>query len=246
MTKVEKQLHWVTTEDNMRIVFDQYKAGYSKVVVIAHGYFNSKGSVLLQELGRLLNAEYDVIIMDFRGHGSSKGLFYWTTKEYLDLTAVLQFAKKEYERIGVIGFSLGAATSIITATKTDLIDSLIPVSGPTDFDKIDFRFWEIDVENDILYNFGDGKIGKGVRPGPFWLEKQKPINVVEKLKAPTFYIHGSVDWLIKPWHAKELYKKTKVKKRLEIIEKGPHAEYLIRKNKKETVGLIKEWFAETL
>ena len=126
------------------------------------------------------------------------------------------------------------------------MDSLISVSAPADFEKIEYHFWKLDFENDIVYNLGDGKIGKGIRPGPWWLKKEKPIDCVGKIKIPVFYIHGQADWLIKPWHSEDLYKKTNSKKRLAIIKNGPHAEYLIRKNKKETIQLIKEWFKETL
>jgi len=237
------------TEDKKEIFYDHYETSAKNVVVIAHGFFNSKDSVLLQDLGKALVGDYDVILMDFRGHGKSKGLFYWTTKEYIDLIAVLEEVKDEYDRIGVIGFSLGAATSIITASKTDLIDSLISVSAATEFEKIQFFFWDLDVENDILYNLtGDGSIGKGVRPGPFWLKKEKPINCVANVKCPILFIHGESDWLIKPSHSQILYEKTKSKKGIALIKDGPHAEYLLResKNKEETITLIRNWFKETL
>jgi len=102
----------VTTQDKQKIHLDHYEYCHDAVVIIAHGFFNSKGSVLLKELGKELSDGYDVIIMDFRGHGESKGLFYWTTKEYLDLEAVLKFARERYKKIGVIGFSLGAGFSV--------------------------------------------------------------------------------------------------------------------------------------
>jgi pimeloyl-ACP methyl ester carboxylesterase len=244
--------HIVKTQDGQKIAFDHYENGHDKVVIIAHGFFNSKDAVLLKDLGHELGNEYDVIIMDFRGHGKSGGLFYWTSKEYLDLEAVLEYAKKSYGKIGLIGFSLGAATSMITASRAafrDHVSSLIAVSGPSEFWKIEYRFWEIDVENDILYNwFGRGKAGKRVLPGPFWQKKDRPIDCAAKIKCPVFYIHGEADWLIKPWHSEAQFKNTKSKKKLAVIKNGPHAEYLMRssKNKAETVGLIKDWFKETL
>ena len=167
---------FVVTEDNQKIAYDLYPKGFKDLIIIAHGYYNSKQSLLLQELGEALNQKYDVLIMDFRGHGKSTGLFYWTAKEYLDLTAVLKNFRDQYQKIGVIGFSLGAATSIITAATTDLVDSLVAVSGPTEFGKVEFYFWKLDIENDVIFGLlGRGGKGKGVRPGPFWLQKKKPI-----------------------------------------------------------------------
>ncbi|MDP2653451.1 MAG: alpha/beta hydrolase [Candidatus Omnitrophota bacterium] len=238
----------VLTADKNRIHYDHYHYGHGDgVIVIAHGFFNGKDAVLLKDLGRELGRSYDVIIMDFRGHGKSEGLFYWTSKEYMDLEAVLKYARGHYPKVGVVGFSLGAATSLIVAAKTDLMDSLAAVSGPTDFGKIDYRFWELDMENDIFYNaVGEGKLGKGVRPGPFWMKKDSPLALVPQIKAPVLYVHGTNDWVIKPWHSEELHRQTKSRKELVLIQGGPHAEYLMRKNKAEIMRALENWFTMTL
>jgi len=238
---------YLKTSDHHQIHYDQFKAGHKRVIIIAHGFFNSKQAVLLKQLGESLNNEYDCILFDFRGHGLSSGLFYWTAKEYLDLLSIVEFASQSYERIGLIGFSLGAATSIIAASKTTLIDSIIAVSAPIEFRKIDYQFWKLDVKNDLFYNlFGEGRRGKGVRPGPFWFKKEKPVEIVKKTQTPIFYIHGGLDWIIRYWHSEELYKNTTAFKRLNIIKNGPHAEYLFIKHKDEMLRLILEWFHETL
>ena len=198
-------------------------------------------------MGESLNNEYDVILFDFRGHGQSKGLFYWTAKEYLDLLCIVEFAGKSYEKIGLIGLSLGAATSIIAASRTSLINSIISISAPTELKKIDYRFWQLNVKNDIFYNlFGKGRQGKGVRPGPFWFKKEKPLELVKKINPPIFYIHGDADWVIRYRHSEELYKNTRALKRLSIIKGGPHAEYLFLEHKDEMLRLIRGWFQETL
>ena len=237
----------VMTSDRQEIVYDHYAQSKQDLVIIAHGFFNSKDSVLLKALGQALLPDRDVIIMDFRGHGKSRGLFYWTTKEYLDLLAVLDAVQNDYRKIAVIGFSLGAATTIITATKTERIDSIIAVSGPTSFDKIEFHFWDLDIENDIFFNItGQGHVGKGVRPGPFWQKKERPIELVDQITCPIFFLHGDADWLIRPWHSQALYDKAKSMKDIAILKNGPHAEYLIRKNKKESIELIRAWLDKTM
>ena len=237
----------VRAEDGQEVHYDHYRFGHKKAVIIAHGFFNSKDAVLLKSLGEAHHDQYDVIIMDFRGHGESKGLFYWTTKEPMDLEAVLRQAGRDYDRLGVIGFSLGGAISLIVAARTSLMHSLISISAPAEFERIDYRFWELDVETDIVYNLiGDGRVGKGVRPGPFWLKKEKPAQVVSRIAIPVFYIHGEADWLIKPWHAQELFDKTCAPKKLLLVKDGPHAEYLIRKSGQDAIRAIRNWWQETL
>jgi dipeptidyl aminopeptidase/acylaminoacyl peptidase len=93
---------------------------------------------------------------------------------------------------------------------------------------------------------GKGSVGKGIRPGAFWLEKKNPIEKVDNLKCPVLYIHGKKDWVILSKHSEELYEKTTSFKKLILIKDGPHAEYLIRKNSNEILPLIKNWFNQTL
>src|SRR5690348_4090120 len=92
----------VLTEDRVRIAFDVYAQGHQKVIVLAHGFYNSKQALLFKEMASMLSDSYDVIVLDFRGHGQSQGLFTWTAKEPMDLNAVLDFAKTKYQRIGVV------------------------------------------------------------------------------------------------------------------------------------------------
>jgi len=238
---------FLITTDQHRIHYDHFKSGHQKVIIIAHGFFNSKQAVLLKKLGDALLDEFDVILFDFRGHGQSKGFFYWTAKEYLDLICIVEFAAKSYKSIGLIGFSLGAATSIIAAAKSSLINSIIAISAPTEFGKIDFHFWKLDIKNDIFYNlFGEGNKGKSVRPGPFWYKKEKPLDAVKKTNIPIFFIHGDADWVIRYWHSQKLFDQTSALKRLNIIKNGPHAEYLFIEHQDEMMRLIRDWFFDTL
>lgn len=234
------------TSDKHKISYDHYEYGHKAVVIIAHGFFTSKESVLLKKLKDGLSDSYDIIMFDFRGHGKSSGLFSWTAKEQKDLDAVLEYAKASYERIGLIGFSLGAAISINLLSKTDVVDSFVAVSAPSDFDKIEYHFWKLNPQEDIFYNLGEGGKGKGIRPGPFWFKKQKPIDVVDAITAPILYIHGDKDWVVGDNHSKKLCAKTAAKKRIVIIKNGTHAEYLMRKNEKEVIEPIRDWFTRTL
>ncbi len=240
----------LTTVDKHKISCLHFKTNHPNIVVIVHGFYNSKETKLLQALAKSLRHDYDVFMFDFRGHGKTSGLFTWTSKEGNDLQAVLEYLETLYDRIGIISFSLGAYISINLLSRGVFkkVASLVCISCPTEFEKIEYKFWELDLEGDLVYTLfsGEGLKGRGVRPGPFWLKKEKPIVNVRKLCVPVLYIHGEKDWVIKPWHSCVLYEKTISRKRIRMIKNGPHAEYLLRDNNKECLQEIRDWLRLTM
>lgn len=238
----------LTTVDHENLSFQHFKNGSLAVIIIAHGYYNSKQCVVLQQLAQELGGEYDIFMFDFRGHGKSSGIFTWTSREGNDLRAVLDFIKPLYPKIGLIAFSMGASIGINILANDKRVDSFICVSAPSDMARIDYRFWALDWKGDVVYTLFNpkGRIGKGVRPGPFWLAKERPIDNVGKINIPIMFIHGSKDWVVKPWHSEALYKKSGGMRKIISIKNGPHAEYLMRDYPKQFVAEVKSWFLDTL
>jgi len=236
------------TSDRKKISYRHYDYNHNKALLIAHGFYNSKDAVLLRDLAEGLIDAYDVFMFDFRGHGKSSGLFTWLTNEEEDLKAVFGYLKGKYAKIGIIAFSLGASAAINTLKHNAAVDSLVCVSAVSDFNKIDCQFWKLDWKGDFLYTLisPEGRKGKGVRPGAFWLKKHKPIESVGGVKIPILYIHGQKDWVVKPWHSQALYDNTHSIKKIVVIKNGPHAEYLMRDSREEFLGEIRDWFVSTM
>jgi pimeloyl-ACP methyl ester carboxylesterase len=238
----------LTTADHQKIAYQHFKNGCQAVIIIAHGYFNSKQCVILQQLAQALKGEYDIFMFDFRGHGKSSGIFTWTSHEGSDLQAVLDFIAPQYSKKGLIAFSMGASISINVLAHDKHVDSFICVSAPSDMSRIDYRFWDLDWRGDVVHALLNprGWVGKGVRPGPFWLSKEKPIDNIGKITIPTLFIHGSRDWVISPWHSEALYKKAGGVKKITSIKNGPHAEYMMRDYPEQFLSEVKKWFLDTL
>jgi pimeloyl-ACP methyl ester carboxylesterase len=238
----------LTTIDQQKISFQHFKNGCKTVIIIAHGYYNSKQCVVLQQLAQALGGEYDIFMFDFRGHGRSSGVFTWSSREGNDLGAVLDFIAPFYSKIGLIAFSTGASISINVLADDKRVNSFICVSAPSDMSRIDYWFWALSWKRDLVYTLlsTKGRIGKGVRPGPFWLAKKKPIDNVGKITIPIMFIHGSRDWVIRPWHSEALYQKAGGTKKIVFIKNGPHAEYLMRDYPEQFVTEVKRWFLNTL
>ncbi len=239
---------YVTTEDGKRIAISHIKGGFSKVIIIAHGFYTNKDTVLFKRMTGAFSKEYDVIVFDFRGHGKSGGVFTWTAHEQKDLRAIITYAKENnYTKIGVIGFSLGAAIALIEASCNKNIDSIIAVSAPADLRKINYHFWEKDMWEDLKLNFGSKGRGKGIRPGNPSLQKIRPIGIVDKVSpTPILFIHGEKDWLVKPYHSQRLFDRAKDPKAVTMIKSGGHAERIFDVFPDKFMEICLDRFSETL
>lgn len=238
----------LVTEDGKRIAFFHIKKGFSKVIIIAHGAYNNKDTFLFRRIADAFSKEYDVIAFDFRGHGKSSDTFTWTAQEQKDLLAIIAYAKENhYTRIGVIGFSLGAAIALIEASHYQNIDSVIAVSPPADLGSINYHFWEKDMWQDLKLNFGIKGRGKGIRPGNPSLKKIRPIDIVDKVSpTPILFLNGEKDWLIKPSHSQRLFERAKDPKALKIIKGGGHAERMFDVFPDQFMKICLDRFKETL
>jgi Predicted hydrolases or acyltransferases (alpha/beta hydrolase superfamily) len=236
------------SSDKVPIAYEHSKKGSDTVVIVCPGFFNSKKNRWMRNIWNAVSTKYDTVIFDFRGHGESGGKFTWSAKEHFDLEAVLNHVKKcGYKRIGILAFSLGAAASAIIGGRRDDIDSMVLISCPMSFWRINYHFWEPGMWSDLKDNMECEWEGKGARVASLLIPKPKPIENIAKIKnTPILFIHGDKDWVIKDSHSKKLYEAAKTHKRLEIIKKGLHAERLIQQYPEKMKDLIGGWFADTL
>ena len=236
----------VATPDGVHIAVDCYRrAGRTAAAIICPGFFQSKDTATFQRISQTLAGEYDVLVMDFRGHGHSTGLYTFSAREGADLEAVLVFARARYQRIGLLGFSMGGAIAINTIRRhQDAVQSLIAVSAPCAFDEIEFRWWTVEAMRTGAQGL---EAGAGCRPGNLLLTKEKPIDNVQYLTSiPKLFIHGTHDAIVDVEHSRRLYAAAPEPKRLEIIESGSHAEALFRDDPQRFTRIVHEWFTLSL
>jgi pimeloyl-ACP methyl ester carboxylesterase len=237
----------LNTNNKIQIAINHYHSPKrDSVIIICPGCFICKDAKPFLNMANDFFSHFDVITMNFRGHGKSSGLFTFTAKEHEDLSAVVKYAKEKYSKIGLIGFSLGAATAIIyTATHKD-IQSLIAVSAPSDFDKIENHFLKKEA---IIPFFEKFELGKtpAIRPGNILQKKPKPIDLIHKISPiPVLFITGSNDPIISPWHTDELYKKAHEPKAILKFQDGIHAEELYLKSRNKFLKECITWFENTI
>ena len=232
------------TKDKINIAVNHYKCGHDEVVIVAPGWCMTKDSDAFCGISEMFAKHFDVISFDFRGHGKSGGMYTFTSKELMDMDAVVRFARKNnYKKIHLAGFSLGAAISLIYASKSRFIDKVILVSAPSDFDKIENQMWKKEAWGETFKKF-EFKRFSSIRPYPIPLNKIKPIDVVDKIKVPTLFIAGEKDPTVHSWHTKKLFEKAVCPKKYMEYPNGCHAEDLFLHFENDFTKLCFDWLRD--
>ncbi|EKE03637.1 MAG: hypothetical protein ACD_20C00174G0011 [uncultured bacterium] len=232
------------TEDNIKIAINHYDSNRDTVVIICHGWHMCKDSKVFKAISKDFHKNYDVITMDFRGHGKSTGFYTFSAKEPNDLKTVVDYAKTKYKKIYLIGFSLGAASAIIHTAQNKDIDKLIAISTPVSFDKIENHYYKKEAYLPTLKKFELWRT-LSVRPGNLFLKKINPIDIIQNISPiPVLLLTGSKDPTIYPWHSEELFNKANNPKSIEIFQDNFHAEDLYLSSPDRFINVCNDWMSE--
>lgn len=206
-----------------------------KTIILCHGYSDNRiyqysaGKVVINcvEYAKfLMNLGYNVMLFDFRGHGDAAGSAPTTIgyNEQQDLIGAIKFVKKKGlgQQIGVIGFSMGAATALSTLNKTKDIDFVVadsPFSDLKDYLKNNMTGWtglpKYPFTQLVLWNF---ELLDGVK-----YNEISPKNSVKHSKVPIMLIHGLKDTTIPKTESYIIKKNFKnPNSRLELFKNAIH------------------------
>ncbi len=230
---------FLETEDNINIAVNHIKNNHKEVIILVHGWFMTKDSRAFSSLADDLSAYFDVISFDCRGHGKSSGFYTFTSKETIDLKTVVDYAKSFYEKIYLIGFSLGGALVLIHSALNKDVDKVIAVSAPSDFNKIENQMWKKEAWLPTLKKF-EPERWFSIRPSLITREKIKPFEIIKDVEAPTLFIAGEKDPTVCPWHTEKLYKEALCTKKFELFD-SIHAEDLYLDEPEKFVNTCVNW-----
>ncbi len=231
---------FVKTIDNIKIAFNHYKIGSKFLVIVLHGWFMTKDSFAFSHLSEQFAKNFDVITLDFRGHGKSSGFYTFTAREINDIQAIIDYVKYKYKNIYLIGFSLGASLALIYSSNNDCIDKVIAVSPACDFDKIENHFWRKNAWLPTLQKFELVR-WLSIRPCLPIHKKIKPIDIIRNVKCPILFIAGKKDVTVYPWHTKLLFDKAICEKEYILFEDGKHAEDLFLEDEPKFLKICNNW-----
>lgn len=234
------QEKFLLTTDNIKIAVNHYNLAHDAVVIIVPGWFMTKDSKAFFDISEAFSQEFDVICMDCRGHGRSGGFYTFTAKEITDVNTVVEFARQQYKRVYLAGFSLGGALAVIQGGLKKNVDGIIAVSVPSSFRKIENYMWHPNAWIPTLQKFEPLR-WISIRPSLIPHRMIKPFDVIDDVEVPTLFIAGGKDVTVKPWHTKELYKKAVCKKKYEFFPECIHAEDIFLQSRERFMQVCLDW-----
>jgi pimeloyl-ACP methyl ester carboxylesterase len=179
-----------------------------RVIIMVHGNGSNRNvadSGSLNIAGELVRHGFNVLMFDLHGCGESDGNtvsggYY----EKDDLKGAVAYVRQRgYEKIGVMGFSLGAVSALLAAAEDTEIDGVVADSSYADLNDI--------MEPEFAKRTKAPKIF--LRPILFMIKiiygvdftAIRPVEVVAKIAPrPILFIHGEADDMIPVEHARRL------------------------------------------
>ena len=121
-----------------------------KTIIFSHGYGNSRELHKISVLNlakRLCENGYNVLLFDFRASGQSEGKVVTIGGlEKYDLLGAVDFVKnkKQSKEINLIGWSMGATTSILAGTESSDVKAIVadsPFGNLKDYLQDNLSYW---------------------------------------------------------------------------------------------------------
>lgn len=193
-------------------------------ILICPGY-HGKRSDVLGMCAPLWNAGHNVLVFEYYGHGSIVGqpvtLGYREIDDFLGAVAYARL-RAPHTRLGAIGYSMGAAVSIMGAARTTEIEALVADSAfATHRRAIEYvvhrtlhiPFILVDWLADLLLWWRAG----------YHFNQVEPLRDIKKLAPrPLLIIHALKDTLVNPGDAQLLYAAAGDPKELWLVDDADH------------------------
>jgi pimeloyl-ACP methyl ester carboxylesterase len=229
MTKPVVTATTLVTDDRVPIDAIHLPGTKDLAIVVAHGFTLSWQRPNVWRIANRLNPIAGVLSFDFRGHGRSGGLSTLGDREIRDLDVVVRWARElGYQRVAVVGFSMGASIALRHAGLVGGVDAVVSVSGPG-------RWYYRGTESMRRVHFAvEHRIGRYVTRR--WLKTRiasdgwklvpvPPAEAAAKISpVPLLIVHGDQDHYFPPEHARQLYMAADEPKELWLIPGMGHAE----------------------
>jgi fermentation-respiration switch protein FrsA (DUF1100 family) len=204
-----EDVSFTSAEDNLELRGWLLAGGDNgKIIIMLHGSDGNRNDTSIATLdiaAELVKHGYSVLMFDLRGHGESEGnRLSAGYLEQRDLLGAIDFVEgRGFHGIGAIGFSMGAATAILTSAENTAISCIVSDSCFADITEIMKREF---AERTKVPGFF-------LQPMLFMVKlfygvdfnAVKPVEAVSRIASrPVLFIHGADDTFVPPEHASRL------------------------------------------
>lgn len=194
-------------------------------IIILHGVSESKiaGLPMAEQLHR---RGYNVVLYDSRCHGESGGRYCtYGYHEKFDVQAVMDYVMNRKDivvgKIGLFGWSMGAAVALQVAAIDSRVAAVVAESGfaslRTVFD--DYQRRMIKLPWHYLRNI---VIKRSEYLADFKANDVAPVEAVRHVRVPIFLLHGTEDNLIKYNYSEKVFNAANEPKQLWLIPGAQH------------------------
>lgn len=203
-------------------------SGPAPAVLLCHGIGTGRRECLPIAL-RFAAAGYNVLCFDFRAHGMSDGQFSSVgLHETNDVIGAVQYLKQRPEvdpqRIGVVGFSMGAVATIQAAAQCADIAVVVADSAYASFlEAVRYSFR-------IVARLPHFPVAPIAMHWAKWMvhvdpSALRPVDVIGRISPrPILVMHGTLDEIVPVRHAYTLFKAAEEPKELWIVPGAHHVE----------------------
>lgn len=198
----------IDSTDGVSIAYTLWRKPNPELLVLAPGFWRvrlSRENLFLAN--HFLRRGYDVVALDFRGHGDSGGGYAFGASEHRDLYAVLEELVgpgRMYERFAVLGLSLGGSIAAqALALRPDLpCRGLAMISSPADLRSLRPKPWKAGAIRQVRLRHAL----RVPRLAGRKLTSRKPrtTDAVASLTIPKLIVTSKGDWLVDPSHGRAL------------------------------------------
>lgn len=218
----------VVTRDSIRLSCEYYSVEQripKATIILVHGISSCKEH--MYGIAEWLLSDYDIIVYDQRAHGQSEGKFCtFGAKEKLDISDIINKVESDSmlrsSRLGIMGFSLGAAVAMQAMAQESRIQCGIFEGGFASFRETYHDYGERMIQLRIP-SFTDYVLTQSERLAQFSVDTVCPEKSVASIHAPVLFIHGEDDKHIPVQYAKRNYAACgSSKKKLHIVKDAQH------------------------
>jgi len=218
-----------------------------RCIVLIQGTTHHRNSPEIRALqlgGDLVGHGFSVLLFDFRARGKSGGRRSSEgDREQWDVLGAIDYIAARgipVERIGLLGFSLGAGVAILVAAQEPRIPAIVSDSG--------FLDYMMDLQQLSVGPF---------RPPPWFaffvalaghiffgadFSRVRPVQVVEQVNQPIFFIHGEDDPVVSAEETRELHDVSDNREdRIWIVPRAEHVN-VYRKMPEAYVSRVSQFF----